>query len=86
MPIGLSFEPLPGRSGSSTRHPRRLRAPSRAALAEKRTHLLQVRRGHAVAYTRYSQRYVLEERAARRDNAGAWAYGFTPPEDWRRAS
>ncbi|WP_415013131.1 thermonuclease family protein [Brevundimonas sp.] len=46
----------------------------------------QVRRGHAVAYTRYSQRYVLEERAARRDNAGAWAYGFTPPEDWRRAS
>ena len=46
----------------------------------------QVRRGHAVAYTRYSQRYVLEERAARRENAGAWAYGFTPPEDWRHAS
>ncbi len=46
----------------------------------------QVRQGHAVAYTRYSQRYVLEERAARRDNAGAWAYGFTPPEAWRHAS
>jgi endonuclease YncB( thermonuclease family) len=45
-----------------------------------------VRQGHAVAYTRYSQRYVLEERAARRDNAGAWAYGFTQPEAWRRAS
>lgn len=46
----------------------------------------QVRQGHAVAYTRYSRRYVLEERAARRDNAGAWAYGFTPPEAWRHAS
>ena len=46
----------------------------------------QVRQGHAVAYTRYSQRYVMEERAARRDNAGAWAYGFTPPEAWRHAS
>lgn len=46
----------------------------------------QVRQGHAVAYTRYSHRYVLEERAARRDNAGAWAYGFTAPEAWRHAS
>ena len=46
----------------------------------------QVRRGHAVAYTRYSQRYVLQERAARRENAGAWAHGFTHPEAWRRAS
>ena len=46
----------------------------------------QVRQGHAVAYTRYSQRYVMEERAARRENAGAWAYGFTPPEAWRHAS
>ena len=46
----------------------------------------QVRRGHAVAYTRYSRRYVPEELAARRENAGAWAYGFTPPEAWRRAS
>lgn len=45
-----------------------------------------VRQGHAVAYTRYSHRYVLEERAARRENAGAWAYGFTQPEAWRRAS
>ncbi|MEH6663667.1 MAG: thermonuclease family protein [Brevundimonas sp.] len=46
----------------------------------------QVRRGHAVAYTRYSHRYVPEELAARRENAGAWAHGFTPPEAWRRAS
>ena len=46
----------------------------------------QVRQGHAVAYTRYSHRYVLEERAARRENAGAWAHGFTAPEDWRRTS
>lgn len=46
----------------------------------------QVRQGHAVAYTRYSRRYVMEERAARRDNAGAWAYGFTAPEAWRHAS
>ncbi|MFN3814797.1 thermonuclease family protein [Brevundimonas sp.] len=45
-----------------------------------------VRQGHAVAYTRYSHRYVPEELAARRDNAGAWAHGFTPPEAWRRAS
>ncbi len=46
----------------------------------------QVRQGHAVAYTRYSHRYLLEERAARRENAGAWAHGFTAPEDWRRTS
>lgn len=45
-----------------------------------------VRQGHAVAYTRYSYRYVLEERAARRENAGAWAHDFIFPEDWRRAS
>jgi endonuclease YncB( thermonuclease family) len=46
----------------------------------------QVRQGHAVAYTRYSTRYVPEERAARHENVGAWGYGFTPPEAWRRAS
>lgn len=44
-----------------------------------------VRQGHAVAYTRYSYRYVLEERAARRENAGAWPHGFTAPETWRHA-
>lgn len=43
-----------------------------------------VRQGHAVAYTRYSRRYAPEERAARRENKGAWPHGFTAPETWRQ--
>lgn len=44
---------------------------------------LLARRGLAVAYRRYSLAYVEDEDHARRTRAGAWATGFTPPEDHR---
>ncbi|MGE0666609.1 MAG: thermonuclease family protein [Sphingomonadales bacterium] len=44
-----------------------------------------VRRGHAVAYTRYSKAYVAAEAEARRARRGIWAGVFETPEDWRRA-
>jgi len=45
-----------------------------------------VRQGWAVAYTRYSQRYVPEEAEARRLRTGLWAGRFQQPEDWRRSN
>ncbi|WP_206426884.1 thermonuclease family protein [Brevundimonas fluminis] len=44
----------------------------------------QVEAGHALAYRRYSLDYVPHEDAARRARRGAWATGFTSPEEWRR--
>jgi endonuclease YncB( thermonuclease family) len=43
-----------------------------------------VRQGWALAYRRYSDRYVLDETAARLDGAGLWAMEFQNPEDYRR--
>lgn len=43
-----------------------------------------VSEGFAVAYTRYSVRYVPEEIGARLAGRGIWAGGFTEPETWRR--
>jgi endonuclease YncB( thermonuclease family) len=44
-----------------------------------------VRRGLAVAYRRFSADYVPQETAARAARAGAWAYGFQSPLDYRNA-
>lgn len=45
-----------------------------------------VRAGLALAYRRYSERYVTAEDDARRRQVGAWAPGvrFVAPWDWRR--
>jgi endonuclease YncB( thermonuclease family) len=43
-----------------------------------------VRQGWAVAYTRYSLRYVPDELIARFADRGIWFGDFTTPEDWRR--
>ncbi len=43
-----------------------------------------VREGWAVAYTRYSWRYVPQEIAARWDGRGLWGGRFETPEAWRR--
>jgi endonuclease YncB( thermonuclease family) len=43
-----------------------------------------VRAGFAVAYRRYSDDYVDEEREARSARRGIWAGDFTPPEEYRR--
>lgn len=42
-----------------------------------------VRSGHALAYRRYSTRYVAAEKAAQAANAGMWRYDFLPPWEWR---
>jgi endonuclease YncB( thermonuclease family) len=45
-----------------------------------------VREGWAVAYTRYSWRYVPQEALARVERRGIWAGRFDTPEEWRRGS
>jgi endonuclease YncB( thermonuclease family) len=43
-----------------------------------------VSEGFAVAYTRYSMKYVPVEMVARINGRGVWAGDFTEPETWRR--
>ena len=43
-----------------------------------------VRNGHALAYRRYSERYVAEEEAARAEGVGMHVGRFVPPWNWRR--
>jgi endonuclease YncB( thermonuclease family) len=43
-----------------------------------------VRQGWAVAYTRYSYRYLWDELVARFPERGIWSSDFTKPENWRR--
>lgn len=45
-----------------------------------------VRAGLAVAYRRYSEKYVGEENEARAGRRGIWSGSFQQPEDWRRAN
>jgi endonuclease YncB( thermonuclease family) len=42
-----------------------------------------VAQGWAIAYRRFSQRYITQERAAEAARAGAWALAFDAPSDWR---
>ena len=43
-----------------------------------------VHTGHAVAYKRYSKRYLLDEQYAKENKLGIWGGTFTEPEKWRR--
>lgn len=43
-----------------------------------------VRNGHALAYTKYSRDYLLEEQAAAQELRGIWRTEFIPPWEWRR--
>jgi len=43
-----------------------------------------VSRGWAVAYKKYSKKYILEEAAAKQAKRGIWAGPFERPEQWRR--
>ncbi len=43
-----------------------------------------VARGLALAYRRYSKRYVEVEAAAKAEKRGIWAGAFMPPAEWRR--
>lgn len=42
-----------------------------------------VREGYAVAYRRYSQAYVADQEAARKERKGLWATKFVMPAIWR---
>lgn len=42
-----------------------------------------VRRGLALAFTRYAQDYVPDQEIARAERAGAWQGNFTPPSNYR---
>ena len=43
-----------------------------------------VSQGWALAYRRYSKRYILQEETARKKRRGIWAGRFTKPWQWRR--
>ncbi len=43
-----------------------------------------VRNGHAVAYRKYSKKFVTDEMIAKKDKSGLWKGSFDMPWDWRR--
>ena len=43
-----------------------------------------VRNGYALAYIKYSKKYVLQEKEAKRDQLGIWQGTFENPWDWRK--
>jgi endonuclease YncB( thermonuclease family) len=47
---------------------------------------IMVRHGLAIAYRRYSEKYVGEESEARAAKRGIWQGAFDEPEAWRRAN
>ena len=40
--------------------------------------------GHAVAYLRYSEKYIEQQETAKKLNYGLWAGKFDMPEEWRK--
>ena len=40
--------------------------------------------GHAVAYLRYSEKYLDAQETAKSNETGLWAGNFDMPEDWRK--
>jgi endonuclease YncB( thermonuclease family) len=47
---------------------------------------IMVESGNAMAYRRYSSRYIPQEKFARANGIGIWSMSFTAPWDWRRAN
>ena len=43
-----------------------------------------VKNGYAIAYRRYSKKYVLEEQYAEKNKLGIWQGTFQNPEEWRK--
>ena len=43
-----------------------------------------VRNGYAIAYKRYSKKYILDEQYAKESKLGIWRGAFIKPEKWRR--
>ncbi len=57
-----------------------------ATCYKKKTNLNKwmVRNGHAVAYLRYSKRYIMDEEYAKKKGLGLWRGAFLRPEKWRK--
>ncbi|KAK9814039.1 hypothetical protein WJX73_009878 [Symbiochloris irregularis] len=45
---------------------------------------LMVAKGHAIAYSRYSNKYVLDETKAKQQKLGIWQGKFEIPATWRK--
>ncbi len=43
-----------------------------------------VRNGHALAYRRYSKKYITDEDFAKKNKLGLWQGNFIDPEKWRK--
>ena len=43
-----------------------------------------VRNGYAVAYKRYSKKYINDEDYAKKNKLGLWQGSFINPEKWRK--
>tara|TARA_B100000945_G_scaffold31953_1_gene21844 strand:- start:924 stop:1439 length:516 start_codon:yes stop_codon:yes gene_type:complete len=43
-----------------------------------------VKNGYAIAYVRYSKKYLLDEQYAKENKLGIWQGTFMDPEKWRR--
>ena len=43
-----------------------------------------VRNGYAIAYRKYSKRYIPDENFAKEEKLGLWGGTFTKPEKWRK--
>ena len=43
-----------------------------------------VRNGYAIAYRRYSKKYISEENFAKENKLGLWKGKFLSPEKWRK--
>ena len=43
-----------------------------------------VKNGYAIAYKKYSKKYVLDEQYAKENKLGIWRGNFIEPEKWRR--
>ena len=57
-----------------------------ATCYKEKTNLNQwmVRNGYAIAYRRYSKKYVLDEDFAKENKLGLWQGKFMSPEKWRK--
>ena len=43
-----------------------------------------VKNGYAIAYKKYSKKYVFEEKYAKANKLGIWSGSFVNPEKWRK--
>lgn len=83
LALRLRGEPVVCRVSGSDRYGRSL---GRCWAGGEDINAWLVREGWAVAYTRYSWRYLPQQALAWWEGRGLWQGSFDHPEDWRRAN